>query len=72
MAARMKRCGDGWLMTKRLGSALVLAAIVVVAFPVTALAHAGFIAGQYDTRIVEQILNPPAPEELPTPAKAAG
>ena len=31
-----------------------------------------FVAGQYDTRIVDQILNPPAPEELPKPAQAAG
>jgi acetyl-CoA carboxylase, biotin carboxylase subunit len=29
------------------------------------LAHPGFQAGQYDTRIVEQILNPPALEESP-------
>ena len=36
------------------------------------LAHPGFMAGQYDTRIVDQILNPPAPEELPKPAKVAG
>jgi acetyl-CoA carboxylase, biotin carboxylase subunit len=25
------------------------------------LAHPGFVAGQYDTRLVEQILNPPLP-----------
>jgi acetyl-CoA carboxylase biotin carboxylase subunit len=36
------------------------------------LAHPGFIAGQYDTRIVEQILNPPAPEEVAKATKAAG
>ena len=36
------------------------------------LAHAGFVAGKYDTRIVEQILNPPAPEEVAKPAAAAG
>jgi acetyl-CoA carboxylase biotin carboxylase subunit len=36
------------------------------------LAHAGFAAGQYDTRIVEQILNPPAAEEVRKPAAAAG
>ncbi|HEX9244270.1 MAG TPA: acetyl-CoA carboxylase biotin carboxylase subunit [Anaeromyxobacter sp.] len=35
------------------------------------LAHPGFAAGQYDTRIVEQILNPPAPE-APGASKAAG
>jgi acetyl-CoA carboxylase biotin carboxylase subunit len=35
------------------------------------LMHPGFIAGRYDTRIVDQILNPPAPEELPKPAAAA-
>jgi acetyl-CoA carboxylase biotin carboxylase subunit len=36
------------------------------------LTHPGFMAGQYDTRIVEQILNPPAPLEVPSAAKAAG
>ena len=36
------------------------------------LIHPGFVAGQYDTRIVEQILNPPAPEEVPGATKAAG
>jgi len=36
------------------------------------LTHPGFAAGQYDTRIVEQILNPPAPVEVPSAAKAAG
>ena len=36
------------------------------------LAFPGFVAGKYDTRIVDQILNPPAPEELASPAKAAG
>ncbi len=36
------------------------------------LTHPGFAAGQYDTRIVDQILNPPAPEESPKPATAAG
>jgi acetyl-CoA carboxylase biotin carboxylase subunit len=35
------------------------------------LMHPGFAAGRYDTRIVDQILNPPAPEELPKPAAAA-
>ena len=33
------------------------------------LAHPGFAAGQYDTRIVDQILNPPVPAE--TPSKSA-
>jgi acetyl-CoA carboxylase biotin carboxylase subunit len=33
------------------------------------LADPRFAAGTYDTRIVDQILNPPAPEEAP---KAAG
>ena len=36
------------------------------------LADARFAAGRYDTRIVEQILNPPAPEEATTAAKATG
>ncbi len=36
------------------------------------LAHPRFVAGQYDTRIVEQILSPAAPEEVPKPAAAAG
>src|SRR5512145_331586 len=36
------------------------------------LAHPGFIAGAYDTRIVDQILNPPAPAEVPKPAAATG
>ena len=35
------------------------------------LTHPGFIAGRYDTRIVEQILNPPAPEEAPKTPVAA-
>jgi acetyl-CoA carboxylase biotin carboxylase subunit len=35
------------------------------------LAFPAFTAGQYDTRIVEEILNPPAPEETPA-SKAAG
>jgi acetyl-CoA carboxylase biotin carboxylase subunit len=35
------------------------------------LTHPGFVAGRYDTRIVEQILNPPAAEEAPRPAAAA-
>ncbi|MFY3742876.1 acetyl-CoA carboxylase biotin carboxylase subunit [Anaeromyxobacter sp. Red801] len=35
------------------------------------LTFPAFMAGQYDTRIVEQILNPPAPEETPA-SKAAG
>ncbi|HTN52062.1 MAG TPA: acetyl-CoA carboxylase biotin carboxylase subunit [Anaeromyxobacter sp.] len=30
------------------------------------LAFPAFVAGRYDTRIVDQILNPPAPEEAPT------
>src|SRR5512138_2544659 len=34
------------------------------------LTHPGFVAGRYDTRIVEQILNPPAPEEAPKVAAA--
>ncbi|HET6437359.1 MAG TPA: acetyl-CoA carboxylase biotin carboxylase subunit [Anaeromyxobacter sp.] len=29
------------------------------------LSHPPFVAGRYDTRVVEQILNPPAPEEAP-------
>jgi len=34
------------------------------------LAHPAFVAGQYDTRIVDQILNPPAaPEEAPPPPR---
>jgi acetyl-CoA carboxylase biotin carboxylase subunit len=37
------------------------------------LANPAFIAGQYDTRIVDQILNPPAPEEAPaTKAASSG
>jgi acetyl-CoA carboxylase biotin carboxylase subunit len=36
------------------------------------LAFPAFVAGQYDTRIVDQILNPPAAEESPRPASAAG
>jgi acetyl-CoA carboxylase biotin carboxylase subunit len=32
------------------------------------LAFPAFVSGQYDTRIVEQILNPPAPEEAPRSA----
>jgi acetyl-CoA carboxylase biotin carboxylase subunit len=36
------------------------------------LAHPGFVAGTYDTRIVDQILNPPAaPEEAPPPPRKA-
>jgi acetyl-CoA carboxylase biotin carboxylase subunit len=35
------------------------------------LAHPAFVAGRYDTRIVDQILNPPAPEEAPKAAAAA-
>ncbi|ACG71923.1 acetyl-CoA carboxylase, biotin carboxylase [Anaeromyxobacter sp. K] len=35
------------------------------------LTFPAFTAGQYDTRIVEQILNPPAPEETPA-SKVAG
>jgi acetyl-CoA carboxylase, biotin carboxylase subunit len=36
------------------------------------LLNAGFIAGQYDTRIVDQILNPPAPEEAPASRAVVG
>ncbi|BDG04306.1 acetyl-CoA carboxylase biotin carboxylase subunit [Anaeromyxobacter oryzae] len=36
------------------------------------LAFPAFAQGQYDTRIVEQILNPPAPEEAPASKVAAG
>jgi acetyl-CoA carboxylase, biotin carboxylase subunit len=36
------------------------------------LADARFTAGKYDTRIVDQILNPPAAEEAPKAAQAAG
>jgi acetyl-CoA carboxylase biotin carboxylase subunit len=36
------------------------------------LTHPGFAAGQYDTRIVEQILHPPAAEQVANPSKAAG
>ena len=34
------------------------------------LTFPAFVSGQYDTRIVEQILNPPAPEEAPRTAAA--
>ena len=34
------------------------------------LAFPAFAAGRYDTRIVDQILNPPAPEEAPKAAVA--
>ncbi len=36
------------------------------------LTFPAFVAGRYDTRIVDQILNPPAPEEAPKPVVAAG
>ncbi len=36
------------------------------------LTHPGFVAGQYDTRIVDQILNPPAPEETPASVASRG
>jgi acetyl-CoA carboxylase biotin carboxylase subunit len=37
------------------------------------LTFPAFVEGKYDTRIVDQILNPPAPEEAPPkPAVAAG
>jgi acetyl-CoA carboxylase biotin carboxylase subunit len=36
------------------------------------LVFPAFEAGQYDTRIVEQILNPPAPEEAPGARVSAG
>jgi acetyl-CoA carboxylase biotin carboxylase subunit len=36
------------------------------------LADPRFVQGKYDTRIVDQILNPPAPPEAPPAAKAAG
>jgi acetyl-CoA carboxylase biotin carboxylase subunit len=36
------------------------------------ISNAAFIAGRYDTRIVDQILNPPAPEEAPPPRAVAG
>ena len=32
--------------------------------------HPGFVAGQYDTRIVDQILNPPVPAEAPSQGRA--
>jgi acetyl-CoA carboxylase biotin carboxylase subunit len=35
------------------------------------LTFPAFVEGRYDTRIVEQILNPPTPEEAPPPAAAA-
>jgi acetyl-CoA carboxylase biotin carboxylase subunit len=35
------------------------------------LTHAGFVAGRYDTSIVEQILNPPVPRIVPMPKSAA-
>jgi acetyl-CoA carboxylase biotin carboxylase subunit len=35
------------------------------------LAFPAFAAGRYDTRIVDQILNPPAPEEAPKAAAAS-
>jgi acetyl-CoA carboxylase biotin carboxylase subunit len=41
-----------------------------IAFHKRVLAHPGFVAGRYDTRIVDQILNPPAaPEEAPPPPR---
>jgi acetyl-CoA carboxylase biotin carboxylase subunit len=36
------------------------------------LTHPAFVAGKYDTRIVDQILNPPAPEEAPKSTVATG
>jgi acetyl-CoA carboxylase biotin carboxylase subunit len=39
-----------------------------IAFHKRVLQNPGFMAGQYDTRIVDQILNPPAPAEAPTAA----
>ena len=36
------------------------------------LTNASFVAGQYDTRIVDQILNPPAPEEAPAAPPSRG
>jgi acetyl-CoA carboxylase biotin carboxylase subunit len=36
------------------------------------LTHAAFVAGEYDTRIVDQILNPPAPEEAPLSRASPG
>jgi acetyl-CoA carboxylase biotin carboxylase subunit len=36
------------------------------------LADPRFAAGKYDTRIVDQILNPPAPSEVPGPKAVAG
>jgi acetyl-CoA carboxylase biotin carboxylase subunit len=35
------------------------------------LTFPAFVEGRYDTRIVEQILNPPAPEEAPRPVAGA-
>ena len=35
------------------------------------LTFPAFVSGRYDTRIVDQILNPPAPEEAPKPAAAS-
>jgi acetyl-CoA carboxylase biotin carboxylase subunit len=32
------------------------------------LTFPAFVSGRYDTRIVDQILNPPAPEEAPKAA----
>jgi acetyl-CoA carboxylase biotin carboxylase subunit len=43
-----------------------------IAFHKRVLAFPAFVEGRYDTRLVEQILNPPAPTELAAepPAKA--
>jgi acetyl-CoA carboxylase biotin carboxylase subunit len=43
-----------------------------IAFHKRVLTHPAFVAGRYDTRIVDQILNPPAaPEEAPPPPRTA-
>ncbi|HSN91182.1 MAG TPA: acetyl-CoA carboxylase biotin carboxylase subunit [Anaeromyxobacteraceae bacterium] len=44
-----------------------------IAFHRRVLTHPGFVAGTYDTRIVDQILNPPpAPEEAPQTPRTRG
>jgi len=43
-----------------------------IAFHKRVIAFPAFVQGRYDTRIVDQILNPPTPEEAPKPAAAKG
>jgi acetyl-CoA carboxylase biotin carboxylase subunit len=60
---------------KRMGRALneyVIEGIKTnIAFHKRVLTHPGFAAGRYDTRIVEQILNPPSAPEEAAPASSA-